>query len=488
MKITGTCKSRIAAAALSSMLVLGMASPALAKTTDDGKTDVDDTTATIINLQPGDTVSAWRIADAYIDTTDNQVKYDMAPGLPEAYDSIDEIRTITSDSDAAKTAANAIREALAGTVASATGTADASGQATLTLDSGYYLVTVTSTSGKTVMYQNVLLDASPQGDGTSYSARTVNAEIKKSDVTKPDKNVVKDDGSTSDTTDAASVGDTVKFQIAGTIPSYPSNATHATYKVTDSPASGLEIDTSTIIVKSGDKTLEADADKAYTLTTNADGGFTITFNNPISLAGQSYTIEYSAMVTAADETNGTVANNAHATFNPNPYEEGTVDTDDDPATVKTYGFVFKKVGSDNQQPLAGAEFQVKDASGNLLTKDGTAITLTSDAEGYVSLAGLKAGTYTLTETKVPAGYQKVDDFDITLSADDAKADNPATDGITETNYNYYKSDTGVVDAKQGALPTTGGAGTVTLTAAGVVLIAGAAGFIVMSRRRNDSER
>lgn len=482
MKITGTCKSRIAAAALSSMLVLGIASPALAATTGNGKTDVADTTATITNLQPDDTVSAWLIADAYIDTADNQVKYDMTPGLPEAYDSIDEIRAITSDSDAAKTAADAIRVALAGTAASATGTAGENGQATLTLDSGYYLVTVTSTSGKTVMYQNVLIDASPEGNGTSYSARTVNAEIKKSDVTKPDKNVVKDDGSTSDTTDAASVGDTVKFQIAGTIPSYPSNATHATYKVTDSPASGLEIDTSTIVVKSGGKTLEAGADKAYTLTANDDdGSFTITFNNPISLSGQAYTIEYSATVTAVSEKDGTVANNAHATFNPNPYEKGTVDTDDDPATVKTYGFVFMKVASDTQKGLAGAEFQVK--SGNDVIA-----TLTSDADGYVSLAGLKAGTYTLAETKVPAGYQKVDDFDITLSADEAKADNPATKDIEETNYNYYNGKEGVIDAKQGALPTTGGAGTVALTAAGVVLIAGTAGFIVMSRRRNDSER
>ena len=131
---------------------------------------------------------------------------------------------------------------------------------------------------------------------------------------------------------------------------------------------------------------------------------------------------------------------------------------------------------------------MKDASGNPIMRDGAAVTLTSDASGYVSLGGLKAGTYTLTETKVPAGYQKVNDFTIELSATTATGDNPATTDTEETNYNYYNGDNGVVDAKQGALPATGGAGTVALTAAGVVLIAGAAGFIVMSRRRNDSER
>ena len=57
MKITGTCKSKIAAAALSSMLVLGMASPALAATT--GETsyhDVGNATQKITGLQSGDTV------------------------------------------------------------------------------------------------------------------------------------------------------------------------------------------------------------------------------------------------------------------------------------------------------------------------------------------------------------------------------------------------------------------------------------------------
>ena len=476
MRIAGSCKTKMTAAALSSMLVLSMASPALAATTGDGKTDVNDATQTITSLQQGDTVSAWRIADAYIDSSTNEVKYDMASGLPEAYDSIDEIRAIGSGT--AETAANAILAELSSTPANVTATASETGEATLTLDSGYYLVTVTSTSGKTVLYQNMLVDASPDVDGTRYVTRTLdNITVKKSDVTAPSKTIANGD-TTAEKSDGYSVGDTVNFKIAGAIPSYPSNATHATYSVTDSPASGLAIDTNTIAVKSGGTTLEAGPDKAYTVTKNKDGGFTIAFANPVALAGQAYTIEYSATVNSVDAKDGTVANNEHATFNPNPYIDSTVDTPDDQTTVKTYGLVFKKIASDTHQGLAGAEFQVKD--GNKVV--GTA---TSDENGYVSLAGLKAGTYTVTETKVPAGYQKVADFPIELSSTTAAGDNPATTDITETNYNYYSKDSGVVDAKQGALPTTGGAGTVALTAAGVVLVAGAAGFIVMSRRRSN---
>ena len=474
MKITGTYKSKMTAAALSGMLVLGMASPALAATTGDGKTDVGDATQTIKGLQQGDTVSAWRIADAYIDSSTNEVKYDMARGLPEAYDSIDEIRAIGSD--AAQGAANAILHELSSAPANVTATASETGEATLTLDSGYYLVTVTSTSGSTVLYQNMLVEASPDVKGTSYVTRTLDKiTVKKSDVTAPSKTIVNGD-TTAENSDGYSVGDTVNFKIAGTIPNYPSNATHATYSVTDSPASGLAINVGTIVVKSGDATLKKDTD--YTVT-NESGKLVIAFKEPITLASQNYTITYSATVQSVDPTNGTVDNKAHATFNPNPYIDSSVDTPDDPTTIKTYGFVFQKIASDTHQGLAGAEFQVKDKATGEIVKD----KITSDASGYVSLAGLKAGTYTLTETKVPAGYQKVNPFDIELSADKATADNPATTNVTETNYNYFNSDSGVVDAKQGALPTTGGAGTVALTAAGVVLVAGAAGFIVMSRRR-----
>lgn len=476
MGIAGTCKTKMTAAALSSMLVLGMASPALAATTGDGKTDVNDAAQTITGLQQGDTVSAWRIADAYIDSSTNEVKYDMASGLPKAYGSIDEIRAI--ESDAAQGTANAILAALSSTQANVTATASETGEATLTLDSGYYLVTVTSTSGKTVLYQNMLVDASPDVDGTSYVTRALdNITVKKSDVTAPSKTIVNGD-TTAEKSDGYSVGDTVNFKIAGTIPNYPSNATHATYSVTDSPASGLAINVGTIVVKSGDTTLEAGQGKAYTVTENENGGFTVVFANPVGLAGQSYTIEYSATVNSVDATNGTVANNEHATFNPNPYIDSTVDTDDNSTTVKTYGFVFQKIASDTQQPLPGATFQVK-------AGDKVVGTVTSDENGYVSLAGLKAGTYTVTETGVPAGYQKVADFTIELSSTSATGDNPATTDIPETNYNYYSKGSGVVDAKQGALPTTGGVGTVALTAAGVALIATAAGFIVMSRRRSN---
>lgn len=62
-------------------------------------TDVADTTLTVGDLLPGDTVSAYLIADADIDAANN-LTYTMAPGLPAAYDTIDEIAAVASDGTA----------------------------------------------------------------------------------------------------------------------------------------------------------------------------------------------------------------------------------------------------------------------------------------------------------------------------------------------------------------------------------------------------
>ena len=87
----------------------------------------------------------------------------------------------------------------------------------------------------------------------------------------------------------------------------------------------------------------------------------------------------------------------------------------------------------------------------------------------------------MTETGVPAGYQKVDPFNISLDETD-KGDSPATPNVTEKNFDVNTAD--VTDPKQGQLPTTGGAGTVAFTAGGILLIAGGAVVVFRSRKRD----
>ena len=120
-----------------------------------------------------------------------------------------------------------------------------------------------------------------------------------------------------------------------------------------------------------------------------------------------------------------------------------------------------------------------DAAGTTHT-DGKVV---SDTNGYVYVNGLEAGTYTITETGVPAGFQKVDSFIITLDASDA-GDSPATPDVTEKNFDVTTSE--VIDPEQGKLPTTGGAGTIALTAGGILLVAGGSVLALRNRSRKNN--
>ena len=449
--------------------------PANAFAAPTGAHDVADSKVTITDLLDGDTVEAYQIADADIDGANN-LTYTMANNLPANYNTIDKLKAILSDGQsftqgtAMQNAASAIAKSFSDAGVAATKTATATGgKAELTLGSGYYLIRVTSTSGKTRVYQNMIVDVSPKAkaNGTGYDpadAQSLAVKKTKVDITKG----VGDDYKPS--TDKYSVGDLVPFQVKTAIPNYPADSKTATFEINDTPSAGLEIDTSTIAV---DGATASD----YTLTASATG-YKIAFKKEFVLAnpGKAITVTYKAKLTKdaffKSETDVT-GNTATVKFNPNPYTDGTSEPDSK-TKVYTFGYVFKKVGEGNA-PLAGAEFKLT----NKETGKEVA-TATSDANGYVSFKGLGAGTYVVSETKVPAGYSKIADWEITISKANATGDNPAT---TETETNFLVETADKVDPKQPALPVTGDAGTFGLTAAGTALLAAGVFFVVRSRKQ-----
>ena len=72
----------------------------------------------------------------------------------------------------------------------------------------------------------------------------------------------------------------------------------------------------------------------------------------------------------------------------------------DTVTNARSGIIIQKTMWDEETPLAGAAFALKDAEGNTVGQD----KYISDAEGLVTVAYLANGTYTLTETGTPNGY------------------------------------------------------------------------------------
>ena len=467
------------AASLATGLMLAPAS-AFAKSSD---CDVDDASITITGINNGDTVKFYQVFDADIDVNNNLTYTTKVADLPADYDTAAEV--VGKDG-------RTVADAIASTVTAGTPmyTVEAEGgKVSQGLDSGLYLVTVTTTSGTTKVYQTMLVDASPKaGDNGKYVPATLADTVAKSqDVPAPEKKVVPSaggDGAT--TTDTYSVGDSANFQISATIPSFPTDATYAFYSITDTPDAGLAIDKSTVKVYGADGSAIDATNYEVSL---ADGALTVAFKSEYLKGnpGQKISVTYSAKVTAINIATGVVGNKVVGTFTPNPYEDSKVTTEPSKTKVKTYGFTFKKV-KPNKDALPGAEFTVTDANGNAVTYvDAAGVTQTdgkvkSDANGYVYVNGLEAGTYTITETDVPAGFQKVDSFKIKLDASDTD-DSPATD-VTESNFDVTTSE--VIDPEQGKLPTTGGAGTIALTAGGVLLIVGGSVLALRARSRKNN--
>ena len=135
------------------------------------------------------------------------------------------------------------------------------------------------------------------------------------------------------------------------------------------------------------------------------------------------------------------------------------------------------------------------------TSDETGVTeIEVDSNGLLTLSGLDAGTYYLTETKAPGGYNKlsapilveIKDLKNGIADAEPKGPNgkpeytPANRAETEANDGYVPLT--VVNSKGFTLPSTGGMGTVLFTTIGIVLMGGGLVLLLLYlRRRNRAE-
>ena len=181
-----------------------------------------------------------------------------------------------------------------------------------------------------------------------------------------------------------------------------------------------------------------------------------------------------------------------------------VSTTDSTVSVDYSNLDIVKTGSDSGNPqLAGAEFkiyrtmsQVGDAAPTfgdpVLVGEGTELVLTTLAQTgsdglNVTANGAyfldPAETYYVVETKAPAEYMLPDNGGL-VAIIGANASEDYNELVANQTLVLDVENTHSEDGEGVDLPVTGGAGTVALTAAGVVLVAGAAAFIVRSRKQN----
>lgn len=149
-------------------------------------------------------------------------------------------------------------------------------------------------------------------------------------------------------------------------------------------------------------------------------------------------------------------------------------------------FSFDKLDSYGRV-VAGAEFTLShdtancgycrgDGAGHVTLADMTA---TSGTDGKVSFTNIPSGhTYTLTETKVPDGYQPSgNSFQVTVAYDEL------TVTVTDQNGNEVPWDELVVNYTAYKLPETGGGGTSLFTFGGLLVLTAACVYFVIYTER-----
>lgn len=358
---------------------------------------------------------------------------------------------------------------------------------------GYYLIVETSNPGTGEVKSLVMLDTA---NNTS-----VNIESKRDTVT-VEKKVNDQD------TINAEFGEVVTFKITSTIPSNIAQYTNYTFTIKDTMSSGLDFKEITSVKVDGSEV------PAYAAETQENGYKTMGFftgspmngngtielgsyilANKTTLSGKSVEITYTATVNNTaiiDGTAGSNNNNAVVIEFSNDYHATTTgETVEDKVTISVFDIDINKNDGKGQN-LSGAEFQLTNVAGKYATVTGengnykfnawvddasSASKLVSPANGNIALDGLKAGTYTLTETKAPEGYNLLD-APITVviaSNGDVTVDGEAAQPIS------------VVNQTGTELPSTGGMGTTIFYTLGGVLVVGAAILLVTKKRVHDVE-
>lgn len=385
--------------------------------------------------------------------------------------------------------------------ATATVSADASnGKYTATftgLGYGYYVVAVPGATLANAKSQYATL--------VSVHSTKVDADIK-GDLPTVDKKV-QVDGTGKDATDAK-ISDTLTFTLTSTIPDMSAYDTY-TFNFKDTLSKGLTFG-QVKSVKVENVTLTENTD--YTVTTpTASNNNTLTVamkdfkTKQQANAGKKITVTYTATLNENAVVGGAGnVNSAKIQYSNNPSTNGTGESEPSKVRVFTYGFTVDKYTGDQYTDaatrLAGAEFTLAHKDGSAISfvqvsagsatanavyrvakagETGTT-TITTPANGKVVFEGLENGEYTLTETKAPAGYNKL------ASAIGVKVDgqNNGTDTTNATVTITYNNDNGSsynqtasngvipVQNKSGAiLPGTGGMGTIAFTVIGVLVIA-----------------
>lgn len=294
----------------------------------------------------------------------------------------------------------------------------------------------------------------------------------------------------------ADIGENVTFTITGKVPSTV-GYTNYVYTISDTMSAGLTFNNN-IVVKIGNDNVTSSVDIDTTVT-----GKTFTLNIPKTVldshsVGSAITVTYTATVNK--DAVSLNKNIAQLTYSYDPTANTTKNTPEVEAKVYTAAVQIDKVNgtSANKEKLAGAEFVLtKNVDGKIkyykatATAENNKVTnvewvdsvndanhVKTDASGVAKFEGIKAGAYSLVETKAPDGFNVLTaPYAITVSNGTSTTELE----VTDANIFQIENFTGT------ELPSTGGIGTTIFYLIGAILVIGA-GVVFITRRRMHSDK
>lgn len=360
------------------------------------------------------------------------------------------------------------------------------------LTAGYYLVFPEggSTGDNSRGTDAILVNVPKNGGVTEQTIKSTFPTV--------DKKVQTTEGGDSTDNGTAQVGDTVTFKLTAKVPDMTDYNSY-TFKFIDTLSDGLEFVANSVEVNIANNKIEPGAN-TYS-ETFVDGTKTLTvafadLKNVVKsgtdkvATDDEIVVTYKAKITKDAVTTNPAKNTVYLEYSNNPGTDELGKSNPDESKVYTYDiniFKFYTNESNTETALANATFKLtayEDSTSTaieLVKEEGTNLvyhvkgnneadavsTVTTGADGKITIKGLKAGTYYLHETIAPTGYNKLKKpikIEITVT-NDYTAPSYKVDGTTQDN-NTIK----VKNVKGVMLPETGSIGTIGLTALGVAVV------------------
>ena len=552
-------KGLVAVAATAAMAVAGFAgaSTAMAAEGDVTITIGSETTPASV----GDVYAGYRLFDETEATVgektnvayQKRTNWNHYAKVAEAIKDVDSSATLTADSkvddfvaaigkfDSTKTKrfAENLYKSLKedGVAADANSAAVAAGAFSTTLSGpqGYYLIvqtTAANDAGKT-MSAVIVNTAGQVGVTVSPKKDTVTVSKKVQENMDGVNNPASEDnwGTAAD----YNIGDYVKFQLTGSLPTDYADYTSYEYTFHDTADQGLTFVNDTThpvkvyAVNDNNKVeLKQDTLTGYQVLTSDINGetFNVKFadlkkaqaektGDTVNITSSTQiVVEYYAQLNenAVLGSNGN-QNKVYLQFSNNKYGEGTGKTEEHKVTVFTFKLEVTKYGKtdSDKEALNGAGFTLYKATkvnpaDSDYAKVGDEVQHTNG--NVFDFTGLDSGYYKIVETTTPKGYNTIDPITFTVTATYNSADEPGTltdltvtdvkvggvasaeqtftvnRGTGEAGTAQIKTD--VVDIPGSKLPSTGGMGTVLLYVAGIAVFVLAGATLVMALRRRNA--